>query len=123
MATVRLQCVHASGASNAVSSLDGSPKVFDLAPINRLVSLNVNISRGRTSSRSFPRALCISSRALLDILVDFQAHHTAPFVVPWMECAENPSWIDKSVLRISKQHAQFGHRLAGFDWSSFLDPK
>lgn len=124
VATIYLRCGPTTGASNFVSSPSRSPKVFDLAPHSRLLCLNVNISRDpRISSRIFPRTLCIPSCLLLDILANYQAHHSNPLVVPWVEWAEKTSWVDTGALRIRIERSQLGQRIAGFDWGSVFGPE
>ncbi|KAF8608512.1 hypothetical protein BDV93DRAFT_518610 [Ceratobasidium sp. AG-I] len=119
---VFLRCAPTARVSTTGASSASCPKVFDLAPDNRLLCLEIIVTGAsgynlRTSEKSF----YIHPSALLDIIAGFQKHQASRTVVPWVDWAEKTSWVDTGYLA---KRAWFGQRVAGFDSKTYpFDPK
>lgn len=119
-ATIYLRC--APTARTPATGAGAAPKVFDFAPNNRLICLDIAFTDlSETGPRTFTQALYVHSSALLDIIPSRRSQSTNRMVVPWVDWAEKTSWVDTGYL--SKRN-WFGQRVVGFDSKTFpFDPE
>lgn len=94
--------------TNSVSS----PKVFDLAPDNRLICLHIHNPFSLIPGFSEPIGLlCIPSSILFDA-ISKHSGEVRPASIPWSDWGEGTSWIDTENIH---QLAVFGQRVAGLE--------
>lgn len=118
-AIIRLQCAPTAAVPNIGTSSSSTHKVFDLAPNDRLLHLDIEVPRQPLSGprRASFTTICIPSSVLLNILAEHQVHHTCQVDVPWVDWANKVSWVNNAHLGIPQGRAVFGQRIAAFDSS------
>ncbi|KAF8608513.1 hypothetical protein BDV93DRAFT_504095 [Ceratobasidium sp. AG-I] len=103
------RCSPVTGVPNNGPRSSSFPKVFDVAPDNRILCLHI------VEASVHIRTLFFSSSVLLNFLANVQPHNTSHVDVPWAEWAGKTSWVDMKDPVFSFGHPGFGQRHVGFE--------
>ncbi|KAG9080637.1 hypothetical protein FRC06_006320 [Ceratobasidium sp. 370] len=121
--TVQIRCSPTSVIPSSQAYLNSSPKIYDLAPLDRLLCIDVH--RTPIQGAGFAESagtLFVPSSVLLGALVDYDhapSDQEDRLIMPWPTWAPKVAWADTRHFRTGNECYMFGQRTIAFQNTPF----